>query len=448
MKTTCWAACSLAMWALVGATSLLADTHFVSLTGSNLWPYASWGSAATSIQDAVDTAVSGDTVLVGDGRYMLLSAVVIDGKSITLKSANGATAVTIDGQYPALSQRCILVQNVTNAILMGFTIANGCIVTSGYGGGVSFSGGGRIQNCVFTNNHAATGSLGGGGLLAVGGCAVVDCSFLSNYASGGGGGAWVESPSSVERCVFVGNSSSAGNGGALYITGGGASGPLVRNCLLYSNHSAYNGGGVYGQGVLENCTIATNSSDTAGGGVEGNWNLSTYNCIIFFNTAPTSPNYSASGYFYSCCTTPQVPDSRGTGNFKLNPGFANISINDFRLSPNSPCVNTGNNQDWMATSTDFLGNPRLVNGVVDRGAYESPSGSSPVNGVTVNIDTGVELIWNSQAGVRYWIQASDDLSNANSWQTIDQQTGNGGEMSAMYSARNQSHRFYKITAGQ
>jgi len=61
---------------------------------------------------------------------------------------------------------------------------------------------------------------------------------------------------------------------------------------------------------------------------------------------------------------------------------------------------------------------------------------------------GVEIIWNSQAGIRYWIQASDNLTDTNNWHTIDQRIGNGGEMNAIYSAKNQPYKCFRVTASQ
>jgi hypothetical protein len=58
--------------ALFSALALSADaqtTHYVSTNGSNIPPFASWQDAATNIQNAVDVAVDGDTVLVTNGLY-------------------------------------------------------------------------------------------------------------------------------------------------------------------------------------------------------------------------------------------------------------------------------------------------------------------------------------------------------------------------------------------
>ncbi len=45
---------------------------------------------------------------------------------------------------------------------------------------------------------------------------------------------------------------------------------------------------------------------------------------------------------------------------------------NYRLNANSPCVNTGSNQDWMTNAVDLDGNRRIdrFSGRVDMGAYE------------------------------------------------------------------------------
>jgi hypothetical protein len=126
--------------------------------------------------------------------------------------------------------------------------------------------------------------------------------------------------------------------------------------------------------------VTSNSAALAGGGVWGNGNWT--NSIIYFNTAPKSPNYeipNLSGPVTFCCTTPLPVSGRGAiGNITNEPAFANLFGSDFHLQSNSPCINSGNNA-YVTAPTDLDGTPRIAGGTVDIGAYEYQSPASTLS---------------------------------------------------------------------
>ena len=108
-------------------------------------PYDTWGTAANTIQEAVDAATGGDTVLVADGvdtnggaarpGFGLTNRVLI-ATNITVKSVHGAASTLIVGaETPGGGNGDGAVRGVLmlhrEAEVCGFTITNGHARTSG-----------------------------------------------------------------------------------------------------------------------------------------------------------------------------------------------------------------------------------------------------------------------------------------------------------------------------
>jgi hypothetical protein len=361
-----------------------ASTLYVDLNSANpAPPYSDLTTAATSIQDAVDAATNGDLILVNDGVYQKgfqttsrgifpsiidTNRVVID-KPVTVQSLNGPSAAIINGGG---IYRCV---NLTNgAMLSGFTLMSGVAgwfslgppptITADDGGGVTGSafGGGVVSNCVLTGNSATSS---GGGAYQV---TLINCTLTDNYAQNGGGAA----ASKLINCIVASNSTPTVNHSPGQIgTGGGICSCSAINCAILGN-IAWQGGGTYGGTELVNCTIASNSAAFNGGVYLPNYpNPAIYcvatNCIIYYNSAGTNANFGAGGVIVQSCTTP-MPTS-GPGNITNAPGFADLPNGDYRLASDSLLVNSGINAA-ITNSTDLDGNPRIVGGTVDIGAYE------------------------------------------------------------------------------
>jgi hypothetical protein len=87
-------------------------------------------------------------------------------------------------------------------------------------------------------------------------------------------------------------------------------------------------------------------------------------------------NYDTNSTLNYCCTIP-LPAS-GIGNITNNPLFVNPAGGNFQLQSNSPCINAGNNA-YVDSTTDLNGNPRIVGGTVDIGAYEYQTSESVIS---------------------------------------------------------------------
>ncbi len=187
----------------------------------------------------------------------------------------------------------------------------------------------------------------------------------------GGGGAY---GGTLHNCILAGNSDStclvvAACAGTLYNctlmgncadNGGGVYGGTFYNCALIGDRRS-GGGGSYG-GALYNCTLTGNRADF-GGGASGS---TLYNCIVYYNNA------HGNGWNWSLSISATLARYRtlGQGNITNEPQFVDAAAGDYRLLPSSPCIDAGINQDWMFDATDLAGNPRMLNGRVDMGAYE------------------------------------------------------------------------------
>jgi parallel beta-helix repeat protein len=380
------------------------------------------GKPYTSIQTAINDAVTGDTVLVYDGTYV--ENISFMGKAITVKSVNGAASTTIDGNA---SGSVVTFNNSegSGSVLDGFTVTNGYREEGGDGGGIyCYSSSPSITNCIITGN-TVTGS-GGGGDEDGGGIycyssspSITNCTIAGNTARVSGGGIYCYSSSpNITNCTITGNTAAHGVGiwcaysspsiinctiagntaTSNYGSGGGiscatTSSPSITNCTIAGNTAGTNGsgGGIYCSWYcypsITNCTIAGNTAGSGGGMYfGGNYSSPTItNCTITGNTAssngggiyidyyasPTVKNSilwddsAANGneiYLGSSTITVTYSDvdedgyEGSNGNIRQDPLFVDPANGNFRLQPDSPCIDAGTSNG--APSTDMNGFPR------------------------------------------------------------------------------------------
>jgi hypothetical protein len=376
-------------------------------------PFATWVTAATNIQDAVDAALTGDEIVVTNGVYAtggravygtMTNRVAVD-KPLTVRSVNGPEFTIIQGyQLPGTTNgdgaiRCVYLAN--SASLSGFTLTDGATRSAGdwreQGGGGLWceSTNAMVSDCVVARNAASyeAGGVYGGTLNN---CTISGNSAAGSYGRGGGA-----AKATLNNCTLTGNSASSG---------GGAWNGTLNNCTLTGN-SAYSGGGAYGDFFevrLNNCTLAGNSASSGGGVAVGDFGAAYLNnCIIYFNTATKGANNYSGGTDSSlnyCCTTPQPEPRWGIGNITLDPQLASAS----HLSAGSPCRGAGS--PAYATGTDIDGEawgtpPSIGCDEYHAGAITGPLSVSIVAGltnVTVDFPVGLTALIEGRATANVW----------------------------------------------
>src|SRR2546426_5466652 len=117
---------------IIGGNGLDAATLYVWQNSPDPFPfYATRETAAHTIQEAVDAASDGDTVLVTEGEYRISAQVTIN-KAIVVQSEKGPVQTSVNAQNGA---RCLWISN-SLAIVSGFTIENGTESVGCLAGGV------------------------------------------------------------------------------------------------------------------------------------------------------------------------------------------------------------------------------------------------------------------------------------------------------------------------
>ena len=384
-----------------------------------------------TIQDGINAAEDGDTVIVALGTYV--ENIDFMGKAITIQSEAGSDGTIIDGDQAG--SVVLFTNNETEeAVLSGFTIRNGyvhfpgvgagiccldssptitnCTVTENstevFGGGIycwGYNASPTIESCVITRNTGRDWASSGGGIYvdsSYSTTTIVDCTISENTAGSSGGieCRGTSSTVTIADCTIAGNTALHGGGGiyclcsstitnctisenSAFFGGGidcGAS-PTIANCTIASNKADYQGGGIYcvASPTITNCTIVDNTSDYQGGGIcsEGGAPWIT-NSILWGDSAPEGPEIA---FLSESTLTISYSDVRGGESAAyIEPGCiiywleGNIDVDpvfvgaaNYHLTPVSPCIDAGTD---AGIYTDMDGDARPQGFGFDIGADE------------------------------------------------------------------------------
>ena len=337
--------------------------HVTDCNEGAMEPYDSWATAATNLQDAVDLAVDGCTILIDDVSLPIRNErSVLVTKGVTIRSRSGDPSRSAIGRYGTTARFRLLEFNHEDAVLSGLAIENGSLAAgSDLGGNMRLNmRGGTVTNCIIRNGTMTNQGSGGSGIGMLGGL-VTHSVISNNYACGQtdmrGTGAIDLLGGTVESCLVTRNRSDASNSVNFPdVAGVSVMGGTLRNSTIVGNE-AKTCGGVWiresSPGMVVNCLVADNVSRSAGDEV----------CDIHGEKE-----------FFSYCATRVPIEGAGEGCVSGEILFADPAKGDYAPAPGSIVIGKGLVEPWMASGNDLAGNPRLGDDeLVDIGAYERMS---------------------------------------------------------------------------
>ncbi|HKR05213.1 MAG TPA: T9SS type A sorting domain-containing protein [Bacteroidia bacterium] len=300
----------------------------------------------STIQQAIDASLDGDTVAVLQGTYY--ENINLHGKRILLtslfylgKDTSYISSTIINGSQPTQPDTgtCVLMNSGEDSttILQGFTITGG-------------------TGTKWLDEHGAGTYREGGGILIQYSSPIIrHNAIIYNYATnttgvsgaGGGGLRIGDSNPQLLNNIIANNQARYGPGIVLNYTG-----CIIKNNLICFNSGGqtFNGGGaVWASGdpltptdkLFENNTIYANHATIGTGGILS-WGTAVIvrNNIIRNNTSPNNSQVYAIGGGTASVTYSDIQGGyAGSGNIDTDPLFTDTA--SFYLVPLSPCIDAG-----------------------------------------------------------------------------------------------------------
>jgi poly(3-hydroxybutyrate) depolymerase len=376
-----------------------------------------------TIQQAIDAAVNGDTILVDHGTYH--ENIRFRGKKIVIASlfifdndTSHISKTIVNGSTPVYADSASVVTFDTgtdsNSVLCGFTITGGKgnkrfdpaqNITFTLGGGIDLYGsGGKIIHNHIVDNTLTGGYCGTAGINAWdiyttnenSKFLVIESNIIARnhingyYAEGGACSLGMSGRLIGNRIIdnsALGDNNAIGGGLSIW---GNANIKMINN-IIARNRTSHQAGAMYiytmsgriPSVMLVNNTICFNSAGQGSEGIAGGVTLRMLNNIVWNpGDGPDIAGMGTTGYQYNIIRGGYYD----VNNYDVDPLFSD-SI-EYRLLPSSPAISRGvrsavlNSTSVTSPSVDINGNLRpMTEGTYpDCGAWESETSQQVVIG--------------------------------------------------------------------
>lgn len=369
----------------LAVTPLVAKTlHVVPSTGTG---DTTARVGYSTIQEAVDAAADGDEVLVAPAVW--LESVLIEGKSITLRSVAGPATTVVSNAAPIR----VVGLEAAETVIDGFELRGQANAFYAYESGA------RVVDCILTGSATVRGAYLRHGSYRFENVRIVDCPkrgidaadvdlelfncwLEGNESTTDGEGAGIRldgGSADLERCVFVNNA--AASGAAVWVRDG-----HVEGTRLTIHGNASGGGVVVVRGYASVAFTQSIFSDNVGGAVvqkAASTAEASFSCTVWQNAEATRVGGGFS-------------DPVGaSGNREIDPFYCDAASGDLAVAYGSPCdAAQSGGCGTIGARSPGCGTP---GDVWISGAIRLPDGT-PLEGVaveavgseTVSVVTGVD----------------------------------------------------------
>jgi pectin methylesterase-like acyl-CoA thioesterase len=338
-----------------------------------------------TIQAALDGARPGDVIGVRAGRY--IEIISFPGFDLTLRSLDPEDQEVVDATIIDASGMGTVVTfagtETLGCQIDGFTITGGSLggirgnntnatirrnwITGNEGSGLSSCDGLIVLNRI-TNNEA---TFSGGGLSDCDGL-IASNTITKNIGNLGGGLYQCDKTiwgNRIDRNVAKDFSQFGGRGGGLQNCHA-----LILNNLIHDNDAYFSGGAIDdSRGLIAHNTFYFNRGESL------SYCRGTLRNNIHWDGNPLSTDSSTPSFSLIFGW-----EGGGEGNFWADPRWLDSGNRDFRLEPDSPCIDAGGEIEDV--ESDIVGNPRPQDSVerergdgsdFDIGAYEFVGSATP-----------------------------------------------------------------------